>query len=198
MLRLKKKRATYRAYPGSVPLRAALSMETTYRTLIKPYHHTLRAVVRSYGTGIRDPENTIAQIELRILQNRNAINYSANVKSWIITLANRLCINEIRKRQVEKKHRKRIIETHAKKWAPAPTPLEITQHREAIRRKWQTILSRLNADDTKLVRLVFEKAVPYKEAAAELGIPIGTIKSRVHRLRPLLAEHLTEMPDLKK
>jgi RNA polymerase sigma-70 factor (ECF subfamily) len=35
----------------------------------------------------------------------------------------------------------------------------------------------------------------YREAAAELGLPVGTVMSRLHRGRKLLASRLQELPE---
>jgi RNA polymerase sigma-70 factor (ECF subfamily) len=38
----------------------------------------------------------------------------------------------------------------------------------------------------------------YREAASELGLPIGTIMSRLHRGRRMLASRLEEVPNLTR
>ena len=45
------------------------------------------------------------------------------------------------------------------------------------------ILARLSQDDRSLLRLVFELHYSYREVARELGIPEGTVKSRMSRCK---------------
>ena len=45
------------------------------------------------------------------------------------------------------------------------------------------ILARLSEDDRSLLRLVFELHYSYQEVARELGIPEGTVKSRMSRCK---------------
>lgn len=54
---------------------------------------------------------------------------------------------------------------------------------------WQAF-DRLPAPQADALRLVVLQGLPYDEAAAQLGVKIGTIKSRVHRAREILARDL--------
>jgi RNA polymerase sigma-70 factor (ECF subfamily) len=53
-------------------------------------------------------------------------------------------------------------------------------------------LASLAAGYRDTVRLVDVEGLSYREAAEELGIPVGTVMSRLHRGRRLLAEQLGE------
>jgi RNA polymerase sigma-70 factor (ECF subfamily) len=55
-----------------------------------------------------------------------------------------------------------------------------------------TALLRLPSSYRDVVRLVDVEELSYRDAANELGVPLGTIMSRLHRGRRLLAETLGE------
>jgi RNA polymerase sigma-70 factor (ECF subfamily) len=73
---------------------------------------------------------------------------------------------------------------------PGPDPVQEVERMETYERvqKW---LDGLNADDAFLILLHDLQDVPYEEMAHILDIPIGTVKSRLHRARLALKAKLT-------
>jgi RNA polymerase sigma-70 factor (ECF subfamily) len=55
-------------------------------------------------------------------------------------------------------------------------------------------IARLPADQQVLIAMVCVEGIPYKEAASILGIPIGTVMSRLSRARQTLYASLTDAP----
>jgi RNA polymerase sigma-70 factor (ECF subfamily) len=72
-------------------------------------------------------------------------------------------------------------------------PADLVRH-ENIERVRQAVLS-LPADYRETVVLCELQEFSYDEAAAALGCPVGTIRSRLHRARALLAEKLRELAE---
>ncbi|MFC0861299.1 RNA polymerase sigma factor [Sphaerimonospora cavernae] len=60
----------------------------------------------------------------------------------------------------------------------------------AMRPALAAALSRLSAAERELLLLIAWADLTYEEAAEALGIPIGTVRSRLHRIRAKLRRHL--------
>jgi RNA polymerase sigma-70 factor (ECF subfamily) len=72
---------------------------------------------------------------------------------------------------------------------PGPGPAEKAEERE-IHNLVQTGLNSLSDDDALVILLHDLQDVPYEEVARVLEVPIGTVKSRLHRARMALKARL--------
>jgi RNA polymerase sigma-70 factor (ECF subfamily) len=54
---------------------------------------------------------------------------------------------------------------------------------ERLQPKLAAVLARLSAADRDLLLLIAWAELTYEEAAQSLGVPIGTVRSRLHRIR---------------
>jgi len=71
-----------------------------------------------------------------------------------------------------------------------PDPLDALMHKE-IQQRVQVALNSLSPKDATLIVLRDMQDVPYEEVARVLGVPLGTVKSRLHRARLTLKAKLT-------
>lgn len=69
-------------------------------------------------------------------------------------------------------------------------PADAVEQKE-IQEQVQQALTRLDHDDATLILLRDLQDVPYDEVAALLNIPVGTVKSRLHRARQALKAKLS-------
>lgn len=71
--------------------------------------------------------------------------------------------------------------------------LDLDQEREILEEDLNLSLSKLSKDQRQVVYLVDVKGYSFKEASNVLGIPFGTLTSRLHRGRLKLKKVLTEL-----
>jgi RNA polymerase sigma-70 factor, ECF subfamily len=79
---------------------------------------------------------------------------------------------------------------------PRPNPEEMYTRQERLQILEQRLQS-LPAAYRQAVRFCHVQGMSYKEAAEALGLPIGTLKSQLHRARLQLSEQLAEAALLK-
>lgn len=105
---------------------------------------------------------------------------------WMFRVVRNHWINEVRKRQVRQ----------GQGQVPAEEATELrTEDTAAEALTAQQVRGQVAALDPDLgqpLMLVCAEGYSYKEAAEMLGIPIGTVMSRIHRARKILVSHLSE------
>lgn len=112
----------------------------------------------------------------------------ASVSTWIFTIARNLCVDHHRH------HGPVPVDMDELDWdavpGPQPSPDEEThvRQREAGVR---SALGRLPEEQAQVLRLSFFEEHPHAQIASELGIPLGTVKSRVR----LAVNHLRRLLD---
>ena len=72
---------------------------------------------------------------------------------------------------------------------PQPDPSDVLEKKE-IRERVQSALNQLDPEDAEVILLRDLQDIPYDEVARVLEIPIGTVKSRLHRARRALKSRL--------
>ncbi|MDW5327207.1 sigma-70 family RNA polymerase sigma factor [Plantactinospora sp. KLBMP9567] len=63
-------------------------------------------------------------------------------------------------------------------------------------RKLATVLARLSVREREVLTLVGQAQLSYPEVARALGIPVGTVRSRLHSARRRIREALRDHPEL--
>lgn len=111
----------------------------------------------------------------------------ATVSAWIFTIARNLRIDRLRKDQRAQLHHVYELVQPAEA-VPPDLPLEAVEREGRVR----AALDGLPQEQVRVVELSFFEGHPHGDIAKELGIPLGTVKSRLRlamaRLRDFLGE----------
>jgi RNA polymerase sigma-70 factor (ECF subfamily) len=116
--------------------------------------------------------------------------------AWLLTIAHHVAIDEVRKGAVKTDsldemtqdgpRPREIIDLNA------ATPAAIAERAE-LAVALQTAIGRLRSEYREVVNLRYERDLDYDEIAEITGLPMGTVKSSLHRARKELAEHLESL-----
>jgi RNA polymerase sigma-70 factor (ECF subfamily) len=106
------------------------------------------------------------------------------VGTWIYRIAVNACYDQLRKTQ------RRPTESLPEHVDPTDPSAEEAIESAALRPEIESALSQLPADFRNAVILADLEGLPLPEVADVLGVPVGTVKSRVFRGRRLLAQRL--------
>lgn len=120
-------------------------------------------------------EEILHDIFMQLFCGKYTPNGSGSLKSWLYTVARNRSLNHLKHAAFEIKS-DFVVES-----APAPCDLE-SQVRDADRARELTLAeTRLPSDLQETWRLK-KQGLNYEQIAAHLSIPVGTVKSRFHRL----------------
>ena len=123
-------------------------------------------------------DDLLQETFIKVYINLNRYRPDYTFGQWIYTIARNTFIDYVRRRQEEQP----IDERFAAPASPAPTPEESVinlQQRTQIER----YLERLTPRYRRLVVLRFFDGLSYEEIAARLDLPLGTVKTQIHRAR---------------
>ncbi|MEM6995652.1 MAG: sigma-70 family RNA polymerase sigma factor [Myxococcota bacterium] len=74
--------------------------------------------------------------------------------------------------------------------APAPDD-ECSAHRADLRRDVSTAVSSLPPRYRRVVMMHFVRHVPYRDIADTLGVPLGTVKTQLHRAKLMMRDKMS-------
>ena len=113
----------------------------------------------------------------------------ANFSTWLYRIA--LNHATTRRKSLNTRQQRSVAMENAEPASdPHPGPAE-TMEKKEIRQRVQQALNRLDPEDATIIVLRDLQDVPYDEVARTLEIPIGTVKSRLHRARQALRSELS-------
>lgn len=140
-------------------------------------------------------EDLVQEVFLRLWTRADQWDGRGEAGAWLGRIATNLALNHLRsgKRRTERLEPPAAEADEARSplppWMADPSavqPLEAIA--EAERKELLAdLLASLPADKRDVLRLVHEEDRNVREAAEELGIPVGTVKSRLHYARAQLA-----------
>jgi RNA polymerase sigma-70 factor, ECF subfamily len=163
--------------PGSSELRERLS------ELLPPLR--LRALKLCRDRDAAD--DLLQETVLRALSFESSYRSDTNLKAWLYQVMFSVFITRCRRRR----RNSRFLAEHGADpnlWCGNPDP---NQPQEALSPPVERAISHLPLHFGQVVVLVDLQDLSYSEAAEQLGVPIGTIMSRLHRGRRLLKGQLT-------
>lgn len=157
----------------------------------------LRAL-RRYGlTLTRDAaqaEDLVHETLLRAYEKRGAFKSEKALRPWLLSILHNCFIDGIRRERANK-----LKLTRAAEMADSHT-LPSQEHRVRLAQLRQTFMS-LPEEQRAALHLVAMEDLSYQEAAATLGIPVGTLMSRLGRARAALRaleDHLESSAERQK
>jgi len=137
---------------------------------VSAYPRVLR-VVSAMADGVEDAEGCVQDAFVQLLPRWRRVQWYDDPEAWVRQVAVRRLISSHRRRQVAARALPRLAQTDV-----APEP-------DGDRVDIDGVLARLTPDARAVLVLHHGLGMPLPEVADVLGVPVGTVKSRLHRAR---------------
>ncbi len=163
---------------------------TALDELLRRHYDRVHAVCRRIAGSTRDADDAAQEAMIRIVRSLDRFDGRAAFGTWAYRIATNAALDELRRRKRRPALHVVADGDDERSWEPA----DDRAHRDV-----EAVVDR-TAIDEALAELPVEFRLPvvmrdvgdldYAEIADELGVPIGTVKSRIARGRRMLVERL--------
>jgi len=158
-----------------------------FTALISDYDSSLRSFALKFTRDEDDANDLIQDTMMKAFRYMDRYQDGTNLKGWLYTIMRNTFINNYRKSS-----RKGGVITQSEELSSVQ--LNISQINNAAEGAFvlgdiQVALSNL-AEQYRIPFVRYVEGYKYEEIAAELSIPLGTVKTRIHEARRILSRKL--------
>jgi RNA polymerase sigma-70 factor (ECF subfamily) len=164
--------------------------QSAWRALVDAYARRVFSMAYQFCGSREEAEDRTQEVFLKLHGALPKYDFGKNFTAWLLTLAKNHLIDEYRRTKWEKANRDDFDERVLSQ-AAASGPEASLVAKETKELIWEG-LDRLPADMRMVIILRDLQGKSYEEVAEILGLPLGTVKSRVNRARLQLARVLRE------
>ncbi len=170
--------------------RAVGGRSEAWDELLALYGERVYNLALHFAGSTADAEDLTQEIFLRLYQNLRLYRGDVPLAAWALRLSRNLCIDHYRRARRERRALNVSEEVLAGLPALGHDPQAEAQRRQQLRTVYKS-LEEMPEDLAEVVLLRDLQGWSQEETAAWLEVPVGTVKSRLHRARLDLAGRVT-------
>lgn len=180
---------------------AARGREPAFRELLKRYERPVFSLIYRMVRDRSLAEDLAQEAFIRAFNAIGSYNTSYKFSNWIFKIANNHTIDHLRKRKLDtvsihgSPHattQDEISQSRLVVQADDESPLELMEHRE-LGSQIESAIGELREEYRTAILLRHVEGYAYEEIADIMGLPLGTVKTYLHRARNELKSKLTDV-----
>ncbi|HXY70414.1 MAG TPA: sigma-70 family RNA polymerase sigma factor [Gemmatimonadales bacterium] len=180
---------------------AKAGRETAYRELLRRYERPVFSLIFRMVRDRALAEDLAQETFLKVLNALGSYRPEYKFSSWIFKIANNAAIDQLRRRELDTlsldgspdaRTADEVEATALQATDRAETPLEELESRETGAAIEQAI-GRLRPEYRTCILLRHVEGRTYEEIAEVMDLPLGTVKTYIHRARLELREYLADL-----
>ncbi|NLA16153.1 MAG: sigma-70 family RNA polymerase sigma factor [Bacteroidales bacterium] len=155
--------------------------QEAYTRLLVRHKDRVQAFISNLIVNPAEAEDLVLMSFDRAFSNLKSYNPKYAFSTWLYSIVQNLCIDHYRKNKLS------FVALEEAREAEEVNPEDVLiaeQQRQAM----EKMIARLKPEYAQVIRLRYMQYYAYEEIANELGIPLGTVKTRLHRAKSKLSE----------
>ena len=169
--------------------------QTAWEQIVRLHWRKVFNVAYKFVGKHDEAEDLTQDIFLKIFKSLNTFDRRANFQTWLISVSRNLCIDHYRSVRKERETIDRDV--NANELSPASTeqsPFAALEQRDRVTLLRRALAALPGTLRTAVVMRDIQE-LSYQEIADRLGLPEGTVKSRINRGRTELARQIKKLRD---
>lgn len=163
--------------------------------LVRRHQERLFPTIHRIVGSVEDAEDALQDAFVRAFQKLATFHGESSFYTWVYRIAVNVAMESCRRRKVRRLFALGLETAHGSRREPAGSDPARALEREERDRAVEAALDRLGPEHRAIVVLKDFDGRRYEEIAELLGVPVGTVRSRLHRARRELRDHLKGLLD---
>ncbi len=159
--------------------------ESAYANLFDEYYRPLSVFATKYVQDLETAKEIVQELFVNIYENRQSFQISTSIKSYLYQSVRNRCINHIKHKEVERKHRQLVISDKE-----PSEDLESMIYSIELEDKIFRVISKLQPQCQNIFKLSRVRGLKNKEISHKLQISIRTVETQISKALKELRKNL--------